>query len=669
MQQDGSAQRFGAEFEEEVRIFLRETLGFSDVNGGPDFHIAPEGEKNQIDACGRFDDVLFIFECTAAGRTVKRNLRDKILETQTRADIALSSYKRIPEYEKCNAVRFVFITKKIEIPDTEKEYILHTNNPPIFYADEKLLEYYTDLKEKVGKYAIFSFLADFKVRPTSQEEFKVLTTATRLGNYLVYNFFADPKKLLPFAYVARRRSQKEDFYQRMLDKSRIKKIQEFLDSGGIFPTNVIISLKDGDKSFEKINAQFAPLGTEVGILTIKNSYNACWIVDGQHRLYSYASSSSDTLIPCIAFDEISIEEERKFFLEINKEQKPIQADLIWDLEGLSDPDSPRGVISNAVRTLDGRHRSPFFGKIFIPVRGSKNGKIVNMAAFCNGISNAGLTKQITTNCLGIQNPLYDKLPPRMTKRTADVLERYFSLLSEELNEEQQNFVFGNAGVPILLYVLEPIVARVGYTPSSNDLEPYTRAIAAFFQQGYGDPKGMKELKRDTNSEGARKNLAKQIGLYIRRELHDPDFWPQMEEDESVEEIIKMERRIGAFISAKLSAVTSAWSTQLVPQDISRIAKRRAEQDGTSFDENLSLGDELQIVMTSDNWNDVFKKIFIQKDAFVNVEEVKIAFGYLSKIRNPGAHGKTVTYNKSDLRQCDLYLQKLYRVIPETTPED
>ena len=49
-------------------------------------------------------------------------------------------------------------------------------------------------------------------------------------------------------------------------------------------------------------------------------------------------------------------------LEINREQKPIQPDLIWDLEGQSYPQSIRGVISNIVRKLN--FREPFLDKIY-----------------------------------------------------------------------------------------------------------------------------------------------------------------------------------------------------------------------------------------------------------------------------------------------------------------
>ena len=291
---DNEKRDIGKEFEEEVKIFLKDKLGFSDVKGGPNFNIAPNGQKNQIDACGRYKDILFVFECKAAGRRIKKSLRKDILENRSKMRMVLDrySYRSIPEYKNCNFVVFIFITKKIELSEIEKNLFKNDSNPKIWYEDENLLEYYSDLNEKIGNYAIYNFLTDYGIHPSENEQLILTSLRTKLGNYQVYNFYAKPKDLLKFTYVARRRSLKEEFYQRMLDKSRINKIQKFLDNGGIFPTNVIISLRGGDKDFKKINCSETLKDCDVGILKIKNSYNACWIVDGQHRLYSFARSKS-----------------------------------------------------------------------------------------------------------------------------------------------------------------------------------------------------------------------------------------------------------------------------------------------------------------------------------------------------------------------------------------
>ena len=660
MEEEQEQRNYGAEFEEEVKTFLGDTLKFSDVKGGPDFRICAEGESNQIDACGRHEDVLFVFECKASGKRVKRDLRKDILATGTKAKIAFENYKKIPEYKDCKIFKFIFITKKVEIPEVQRESCRSLH---MFYEDQSLLEYYTDLYEKVGVYAKYNFLADFDVRPTNQEEIRVVALQANIGNHKLYNFFVRPQQLLKFAYVARRRADKEMFYQRMLDPSRIRKIQKFLDNGGIFPTNLIISLKRGDRYFEKIDS-ISPRDLRVGFLTIKGSYDACWIIDGQHRLYSFARSKSRELIPCIAFEDITIEKERGLFLEINREQKPIQPDLIWDLDGLSHSESPRGIISNIVRTLNKDEKGPFFYKIYIPLYGSKVDKIVNMAAFCNGIENASLSKKIAPNFLGIANPLAVGESWTVTKRIAGVLSRYFALFKEKLTEDHRDFIFGNAGIPVMLYLLEPIVAYIRRIPSMTDLEKYVSLIVTFFKEHYETPAEFKRLRSGTTSEGARKDLARQIGIFIRRSIKDANFWPEMEQDEFLESIKIMERRIANLISVRLSQITTAWERQRVPQGIYLKAKERMSIDGTPFEENLGLGDEANIIFQANNWSDVFEETFIGRGGFLNKSEVEVAFFRLGTVRNSSAHGKSVIHSKEDLDQCEIYLSRLSKIIPE-----
>ena len=298
----------------------------------------------------------------ASGRKVNRSLRQDILASKERERITFENYKRIPEYSRCKALKYVFITKKIDIAEEQRDLFRDSH---LWYADEHMFEYYIDLYEKIGEYAIYNFLADFGVYPSQNEQLSVFAMSTTMGGLKVYSFYVHPKELLKFAYVARRRYLKEDFYQRMLDKSRINKISKFLDSGGIFPTNIILSIKEGegDGNFKKIDCPIPMNDSEVGVLTFGPSYNACWIIDGQHRLYSFAKSKSNELVSCLAFNEIDISNERRFFLEINREQRPIQPDLIWDLEGLASPNSPRGIISNIVHTLNKDLEGPFIDKI------------------------------------------------------------------------------------------------------------------------------------------------------------------------------------------------------------------------------------------------------------------------------------------------------------------
>jgi len=658
-------RNYQKELEEEVKSFLQDKLNFKDVKGGNDFHIGPPKTINPIAACGRYEDILFVFQCKAAGKKIKKDLKNEIATQKEKALITIKNYKRIPEYSKCCYVVIIFITKKIEVSEAQIE-TLEKTYPKIKYASEHILEYYSDLYNKIGEYAVYNFLADFGIRPKEKNILELTALKTKLGKFSVYSFYAKPKELLKYSYVARRFSTKEAFYQRMLEKSRIKKIEKFINDGGIFPTNIIISLKRGEKKFEKIKCPDIKGNIEIGKLTIKNSYNACWIIDGQHRLYSYAKSKSNDLIPCIAFDNIDVTDERKFFLEINKEQKPIPPDLIWDLEGLSQPESERGIVSNTVRSLN--FYEPFKDTIYIPAYGTRSGKTINMAAFCNGIINARLSKKITPNCVGIQNPLYVYNHRAMVTKSSKIISKYFLTLKKYLKTEQLKFIYGNAGVPIMLYLLEPILAKIGKEPTTEQLSEYCAIIKKFFDINYTDPEQLKKLREESNSEFSRKNIAKQIGLLVRKEIKDDKFWLKMEEFEFVNNIIEMERRIGKLIAKELSDITTSWQKQRLPNHILVSAKKRMVLDGTDFDENFDLGDELEIIKQTNNWKDAFEKIFINKKGFLNIGELTLAFDYLGKLRHPAAHGKSVVISKDTYTQCGIYLNKFNKVVPEIIPE-
>ena len=658
----------GRDFENEVRFFIEEKLGLKDVKGGDGFHIAASGKTNQTDVCGRFNDILFVFQCTASGRTTNKSLREKIFATRERSRIIEENYKSIPEYKNCKFVVFIFITKKIMINQFDLSLIKESSFPRMWYADENVIEYYSDLYEKIGDYAIYNFLSDFGVRPGHEEKIYATALKTSINNKTAYLFYVRPKQLIKFSYVARRRSKNEDYYQRMLEKSRMKKIREFLNDGGMFPTNIIISLKKNNPSiyeFSSITSD-VPKDVEVGILKIYGSYDACWIIDGQHRLYSFYNSTSNVLVPCIAFENLNPPEERSFFLEINREQKPIQPDLIWDLEGSANPETEKGIISNAVKKLS--HNDPFKDKIYIPIYGSKIGKSINMAAFCNGIKNASITKRVPPNFIGTENPIFSDKYSMMTNRLFKSLCNYFLSLSGKLDETQKKFLFGNAGIPILLYLFEPILARIGRIPDLNSLEPYTKLISEYFLDY--DIERFKKIKEEANSEGARRNFARQIGYYIRKQRKDKLFWIRMEETQLENSIKIMERRIGKLLKKELSSLSTNWEKQRIPQNIYTSARAKMKKDGSDFDENFDLSEEFEVIKRKDNWTEIFEKIFTNSiEGFDSINDLENGFKYLAKVRNPDAHEKNIKIIKENLDLAKVYYDKFHKIVPEILFEE
>lgn len=675
----------GREFEIELEEFLKK-MGCTDVDGGPKCYFGPEGNQDQVDACGRWKDILFIVSCTSAKRKSKKpkSLKTKMLAWNKIVERVKKSYKLRAEYETCTTVVPIFATKKIILPE-KQEMLLETDKEgQRHYIDEDFLDYYNELFEKIGEYAVYNILSEFSIEPRPGDTLEAIAIKTNIKGIGAYLFYARPNDLLKFARVARREEKKEEFYQRSVDGHRLRKIANFLESGGMFPNNVILSIREKychSYYYSKKAAQDIrnfPEDLQVGMLRIYRKYGCCWVIDGQHRLYSFSKTKDESRIPCILLTDIPYQKERSFFLEINKEQRKVPPDLVWDLEGEADPECKKdaGLISNTVRMIDAcpfaKESSPFDGKIYIPVNGSAEGKMITMSAFCNAIKNSGITNEITTNSVGAKNPLFDENKNTMKNRIAKTIRKFFASLDEKIeNKNHKKFLFGNAGVPIMLYLLEPILANIGCIPQKTQISPFAENIKKYFEENYPSEEDQRALRLSTTNEGSRKLEARKIGQFIRKErgFSEADFWPKMKTDERLDDVVSIERKIGRLISKKLSGISANWRKERVPQDaIAEVKRNMKSFPDLDFDECLSLGNELNIILRKDNWEQVFEEFFTEKGIFRNAEDLKVAIGYLGKVRTPKAHGPR-QLQKTDLDICDAYIEKFEQLFGELEEEN
>jgi len=682
-------------FEEEMRTFLT-SMGCEMVNGGPNFNIAPSGQKNQIDACGKYGKILFIVECTAAKRRQSKptDLRKKIMETFTKMSIAEQNYKNIKEYADCDKIVPIFATKKYKITsDNEQLLSQGLEGHKIYHINEDFIEYYRDLIDKIGHYATFSILSEFGIHPPQDEKLVVDAIEAKIKGYNCYLFYANPKELLKFTYVARRYHPDERFYQRALDKSRLSSIRKFIATWGkFFPTNIVISLKGNNRYYFRPNNRVITTSQsiELGQLEIRNSYAACWIIDGQHRLYSFAKADIEFPVPCLAIEGLSFEKERDFFVDINKEQKAVSSDLIWDLEGEKDPEcnTDEGLVSNIVKELDNgdsklwriaEEASPFIGRIDMP-SSKKESPLLKLSAFCNGIVNAGLVDKSLPDAIVKLNPrgnpmLAVEKGTIARDRVAKTIAKYFNMLIEKFqdddpfHQELKEFFLGNAGVPILLYVLEPIVARIGKAvPNREELRTYTDPIISYFNDTLPhDPNEIKKLKKHVSGEGARRDMAYDIGKFIKERVRDTNFWPSLGNSEIIVEIQKIERALGDFIADKLESIDPNWEKHRLPQGmLDQLEKQMNPND--NLQDLFSIWHEKDIIMRSDNWDAIFNELLTENGVFQDKKEFEVACDTLSRNRGPRAHTRSVDGVSADLQTCKAYINKFKIILSDYLTE-
>lgn len=194
--------------------------------------------------------------------------------------------------------------------------------------------------------------------------FRFIAMAANAGEDRIYSLFIPAGVLLDIAYVLRIESGQKKAYQRFLDQNRLFKIAKFLEDGKTIKNSIVLALDSSAKfSAKKVRWGHVPaFGSQIGLLKIPRQYASAWVIDGQHRLYGFARAEHDlqqSLLSVVALQTHSRTEEAETFVDINKNQKPVDPNLLWALFGVLYPHETRGVISDLVRQLATEKRSIF----------------------------------------------------------------------------------------------------------------------------------------------------------------------------------------------------------------------------------------------------------------------------------------------------------------------
>jgi DGQHR domain-containing protein len=169
---------------------------------------------------------------------------------------------------------------------------------------------------------------------------KIPAIKTKMGGYNCYTFSISPEYLLKISYVSHRSKGKAsdiDTYQRMLKKSRLSKIKDYISDDGIFPTNIVLNFERGRLTFQKIK-QVSEVSDDIdvgilGWLDIKPAYKSAWIIDGQHRLFAYSGHEKalKSKLTVLAFEGLKPSKQAELFIDINAKQKSVKQSLLQEL--------------------------------------------------------------------------------------------------------------------------------------------------------------------------------------------------------------------------------------------------------------------------------------------------------------------------------------------------
>jgi DNA sulfur modification protein DndB len=652
----------------------------------------PDSPANQIDVVGLDAEVAIAIECKTADSPKKYPEFQQYLAKHSviRERFAKAVHKRFPlPYKRIPVLAiftwdFILTDKDIERAKCEKVVLFNEND----------LDYYLQLVAHLGPAAKYQLFADMLPGRTIHGlKISLPAIRARMGKYTCYNFSITPEYLLKIAYVSHRAKGKAtdvDTYQRMIKKTRLKKIREYITEQGIFPTNIVINFENRRHvQFDLGQQEGSPDGAKYGTLHLKPAYRAAWIIDGQHRLFAYSGHerASTSYLNVLAFEALPPHRQAQLFIDINHEQKSVKqnllqelyAELHWEAE---DEDTRVGaIISKAIQVLDEQKDSPFYERILWSddIRTPK--RCITLNALFRAINQP---KMFIVKNKVEYGPLWAGENAKTLKRTVHVVKQWFNFIRGGANEwwdlggEEGGGLAMNDGITICSAVLRSVIQDlsskgINVIQTSDDevvelLRPFGQALGEYLGRLSADERRSFRL----SSRGVQGQTAGR--RRCEKALHEKfsDFEPpglkeqlELEEAETNKQaydiIQRIEKTIHSIIIDALKAEYSdgdSWWFNGVPSQVrKKIVERIEDERGKGGREDyFDLIDFRRITM--ENWS-IFQDVLAYGKG--NKEKRTEWIVKLNELRNIVMHPakrRTITFDQLTLlREYDEWLQK------------
>lgn len=147
------------------------------------------------------------------------------------------------------------------------------------------------------------------------------------------NFYVavvDSDILKQVCFVSRRDEDGQKGFQRMLNRSRAKAIAQYLESGGVIPSAIILSAQHSAR------VQFDRNSNKLSFTVVNNSF---LVIDGQHRQFGLIESTRNWQFPVIIFVDQNTKDEVELFIDINTTQRGVPTALLLDIKKIAGRDS------------------------------------------------------------------------------------------------------------------------------------------------------------------------------------------------------------------------------------------------------------------------------------------------------------------------------------------
>ncbi|MFD2542570.1 DGQHR domain-containing protein [Lacinutrix gracilariae] len=459
-------------FENKVWVMIS-NLGFDFLNQDRSF-VLPYDDDNtqQIDVFAKDNECAIYVECKSSKERKRGNFKQLLESWETKKRGIENSINKLFSPTKLKK-KFILATENQTISDVDLERLEALGG---IHFDEETIDYYLDMFKELGSAAKYQFLGSLFAGTTIPElKNKIPAITGKMGGHLYYSFSIEPEKLLKIGYVLHRNKANNNMmptYQRVIKKSRLRSVSEFIEneeSPGFFPNSIIINIETKRKlKWEPANTQVEDAISNIGVLYLPKEYKSAYIIDGQHRLYGYASSKykSTNSIPVVAFVNLSKTEQVDLFMQINENQKAVpktlrdtlNADLKWSSKNLKE--QMQAICSRIAISLGEDKDSPFFNYISI----GEDKRILTTTAFGIGIKKTKFLGKVSKTEIEETGIFYkgdlDVAFFLMKRYLKDCFQYLYENLEFDFLKGKDSFLFVNKGITSTIMLLSDILLTI-----------------------------------------------------------------------------------------------------------------------------------------------------------------------------------------------------------------
>jgi DNA sulfur modification protein DndB len=355
---------------------------------------------------------------------------------------------------------------------------------------EKDLHYFESVVDSIGTYAKYELINSFGLSTVEE---------TQIHNVLaikfsqpfpespvdLFMFTVPPEKLLKTCVIYRRVRGSGEAYQRMVSKKRLGSVKKYVtSSGAILPPNLIVHLGDNvtwnpiqlpnrDRNNNQITIA-RERDYELGILSIPLKYASIELIDGQHRLFGFATANQTLKehfnLSVIGLKKLEEKKKREIFIAINDKMRRVDANLVTYLK-YTDNESECQAKSELMAikiVVELNKTSPFKNKIKLFDIGEQ---IITLKGF------AGYDLKTLLGTKGLLRQYY---PNNDSREYITALRLYFSVLQNmfrvQWHDPEKYIILTNRGISAFLKVLKSILKNCRCQITEEIIRMYLQPI-------------------------------------------------------------------------------------------------------------------------------------------------------------------------------------------------